>query len=105
MFNASTHFAGKYNANTRRLSYAQSKFDYYVTSTATGHLQVKYSAKSTDPTADGNDNFDYEANKAVKNPVNNLSGKAKDDFFWTTVTQKKWSHFRLGRKLFPQRRS
>ena len=89
MFNASTHFAGKYNANTRRLSYAQSKFDYYVTSTATGHLQVKYSAKSTDPTADGNDNFDYEANKAVKNPVNNLSGKAKDDFFWTTVTQKK----------------
>lgn len=88
-FNASTHYAGKYNANTHRLSYAQSKFDYYVTPTATGHLQVKYSTKSTDPTADANDNFDYEANKAVKSPVNNVSGKAKDDFFWTTVTQKK----------------
>ena len=88
-FNASTHYAGRYNANTHRLSYAQSKFDYYVTPTATGHLQVKYSAKSTDSNADTNDNFDYEANKAVKNPVNNLSGIAKDDFFWTTVTQKK----------------
>ena len=52
-------------------------------------MQVKYSAKSTDPSADANDNFDYEAKKAVKNPVNNLSGTAKDDFFWTTVTQKK----------------
>ena len=89
IFNATTHFAGRYNENTRRQSYAQSKFDFYVTPTATGHLQVKYSAKSTDPTADVNDNFDYEADKAVKNPVNNLSGKAKDDFFWTTVTQKK----------------
>ena len=88
-FNASTHYAGRYNANTHRLSYAQSKFDYYVTPTATGHLQVKYSAKSTDSNADTNDNFDYEANKAVKNPVNNVSGTAKDDFFWTTVTQKK----------------
>lgn len=88
-FNASTHYAGRYNENTHRLSYAQSKFDYYVTPTATGHLQVKYSAKSTDPNADSNDNFDYEANKAVKNSVNNLSGTAKDDFFWTTVTKKK----------------
>ena len=88
-FNASTHFAGKYNENTHKLSYAQSKFDYYVTPTATGHIQVKYSAKSTDPSADANDNFDYEADKAVAKPVNNLSKKAKDDFFWTTVTQKK----------------
>ena len=88
-FNASTHFAGNYKENVRRQSFAQSKFDIYVTPTATGHLQIKYSAKSTDPTADANDNFDYEANKAVKSPVNNVSGKAKDDFFWTTVTQKK----------------
>ena len=36
------------------------------------------------------DNFDYEAGKAVDNPVNNLSKKAKDDFFWVTVKPKKW---------------
>ena len=88
-FNASTYYAGNYNATTHRRSHAQSKFDYYVTPTASGHLQVKYSAKSTDANADGNDNFDDESAEAVKNPANNLSGKAKDDFFWVTVKPKK----------------
>ena len=73
----------------RRQSYAQSKFDYYVTPDATGRLQVKYSARSTDANADPNDNFDYEAEKAVPSPVNTISGMAKDDFFWTTVIKKK----------------
>ena len=89
IFNVNTFMAGNYNALTHRMSFAQSKFDYYVTPTATGQLQVKYSAKSTDANADPNDNFDDEAAKAVKNPVNNLSGKAKDDFFWVMVTKKK----------------
>ena len=38
---------------------------------------------------DGNENFDDESAEAVKNPANNLSGKAKDDFFWVTVKPKK----------------
>ena len=89
MFNASVYWAGRYNATTHRMTEGQSKFDIYVTPEASGLLQVKYSAKSTYSGADQNDNFDYEAGKVVDNPVNNLSKKAKDDFFWVTVKPKK----------------
>ena len=89
IFNADTYYGGRYHASTHRLTEGQSKFDFYVTPDASGLLQVKYSAKSTDSNADANDNFDYEASNSVKNPVNNVSGKAKDDFFWVTVKPKK----------------
>lgn len=94
MFNASVYWAGRYNATTHRMTEGQSKFDIYVTPEASGLLQVKYSAKSTYSGADQNDNFDYEAGKAVDNPVNNLSKKAKDDFFWVTVKPKKCTPLR-----------
>ena len=94
VFNADTYYGGRYNASTHRLTEGQSKFDFYVTPEASGQLQVKYSARSTDPNADANDNFAYEADKAVKNPVNNLSGSAKDDFFWVTVKPKKCTPLR-----------
>ncbi|SFE71845.1 Cna B-type domain-containing protein [Peptostreptococcus sp. D1] len=86
IFNAYTY--SDYTANRRYLYSGESRFDYYITPEATGLLQVKYSAESIDSDANINDSFISESEKALKSPVNNISGKAYDDFFWMTVVKK-----------------
>ncbi|MDO5100588.1 MAG: Cna B-type domain-containing protein, partial [Eubacteriales bacterium] len=88
IFSATTYFAGQYTQANHHSSSGQSRFDYYVTPEATGLLKVTYKAVSVDPDADPNDNFTYEAEKAVNNPANDITGKAEDDFFWVTVVKK-----------------